>query len=374
MEEIIAPLIASGAIKIPTGAEQFTDGWKPENAQTKMEQILTANNDDIQAVLSQNDGMATGAVAALKAQGLDGKVKIGGQDGDKAALNRVALGTQVVSVWKDATELGTAAGEAALELCKDPDISKVTGAVPSKTTGGLDIERGPAQADPDHQGQPAGRPRRQVAHRGRALQGRPGGYRHGLPVIPSLIRQLNSPALAVPPRAQGVPIPSALQRGVVMTDASAIEEPTVTGGPPKRSARIRGRAASRSIPGCSGMIAALVVLWIAFNLLSDGLFLSPRNLWNLSVQSAAVAIMTTGMVLIIVSRNIDLSIGSILVFTALVMGLLQTEWIPDLLGPGLRSDRTLWIVVVVDRDRRRRADRRPAGRSSSPTSASRPSS
>jgi D-xylose transport system substrate-binding protein len=137
MEEIIAPLIASGAIKIPEGAEQNTDGWKPENAQAEMDQILTANKNDIQAVLSQNDGMATGAVAALKAQGLEGKVKIGGQDADKAALNRVALGTQVVSVWKDATELGTAAGKAALQLCQDPDISKVTGAVASKTTGGL---------------------------------------------------------------------------------------------------------------------------------------------------------------------------------------------------------------------------------------------
>jgi D-xylose transport system substrate-binding protein len=136
MEEIIAPLLASGAIKIPNGAEQFTDGWKAENAQTEMEQILTANNDNIQAVLSQNDNMATGVVAALGGN-KDGKVKIGAQDGDKFALNRVALGTQVVSVWKDATELGTAAGKAALELCKNPDISKVTGAAPSKTTGGL---------------------------------------------------------------------------------------------------------------------------------------------------------------------------------------------------------------------------------------------
>jgi D-xylose transport system substrate-binding protein len=136
-EEVIAPLIASGAIKIPKGAEVNTDGWKPENAQAEMEQILTANNDDIQAVLSQNDGMATGVVAALNGN-KGGTVKIGGQDADKAALNRVALGTQVVSVWKDATELGDAAGKAALELCKDPDISKVTGAVKSKTTGGLD--------------------------------------------------------------------------------------------------------------------------------------------------------------------------------------------------------------------------------------------
>jgi len=138
MEEIIAPLIAAGKIKIPSGAEQFTDGWKAENAQSEMEQILTANNNDIQAVLSENDNMATGAVAALTAQGLNGKVAIGGQDGDTFALNRVALGTQVVSVWKDATELGTAAGKAAIDLCKNPDVSKVTGAKASKTTGGLD--------------------------------------------------------------------------------------------------------------------------------------------------------------------------------------------------------------------------------------------
>jgi D-xylose transport system substrate-binding protein len=138
MEEIIAPLIASGAISIPEGAEVNTQGWAPETAQDHMETILTANNNDIQAVLSQNDGMAGGAVAALTAQGLQGKVIIGGQDGDKAALNRVALGTQIVSVWKDATELGTKAGEAAVQLCADPDITKVTGATPSKTVGGID--------------------------------------------------------------------------------------------------------------------------------------------------------------------------------------------------------------------------------------------
>ena len=137
MEEIIAPLLASGAIKIPAGAEVNTPGWKPENAQAEMEQILTANSDNIQAVLSQNDGMATGAVAALTARGLAGKVIIGGQDGDKAALNRVALGTQIVSVWKDATDLGKKAGEAAVQLCANKDITKVTGATASKTVGGL---------------------------------------------------------------------------------------------------------------------------------------------------------------------------------------------------------------------------------------------
>lgn len=132
--EIIDPLIADGSITI--GGDEFTDSWAPETAQTNMEQILTANDNKIDAVLSQNDGMAGGVIAALALQGLDGKVRVGGQDGDLAALNRVALGTQSVSVWKDASELGTAAGEAALQLCADPDPTKVSGTSPYQTLEG----------------------------------------------------------------------------------------------------------------------------------------------------------------------------------------------------------------------------------------------
>ena len=126
------------------------------------------------------------------------------------------------------------------------------------------------------------------------------------------------------------------------------------------------------------MVIALAVLWLTFNLLSDGLFLTPRILWNLSVQSAAVAVMTTGMVLIIVSRNIDLSIGSVLGFTAMVMGLLQAEWLPDIFGLGLNQPGT-WIIVVIVGIAAWRADRRAPGirhrvssgspRSSSPSAA-----
>ena len=87
-----------------------------------MEQFLTAENNEVDAVLSENDGMAGGVVAALEAQGLAGQVPVSGQDGDQAALNRVALGTQTVDVWKDARELGTTAGEAAVALCADPDV------------------------------------------------------------------------------------------------------------------------------------------------------------------------------------------------------------------------------------------------------------
>src|SRR5215204_4571439 len=74
-----------------------------------------------------------------------------------------------------------------------------------------------------------------------------------------------------------------------------------------------------------GMILATAVIWISFNVLSGGDFLTARNLWNLSVQSTSIAIMATGMVLIIVSRNIDLSVGALLGFLGYVMALVQTD-------------------------------------------------
>jgi D-xylose transport system permease protein len=95
-----------------------------------------------------------------------------------------------------------------------------------------------------------------------------------------------------------------------------------------------------------GMVLALAIIWIGFNVLSGGLFLTARNLWNLSVQTSAVAIMATGMVLVIVSRNIDLSIGSILGFVGYTMVMVQAIWIPTTLGLGFGQPYT-WIVALV---------------------------
>jgi D-xylose transport system permease protein len=95
-----------------------------------------------------------------------------------------------------------------------------------------------------------------------------------------------------------------------------------------------------------GMLVALAIIWVGFNVLSGGLFLTARNLWNLSVQTSAVGIMATGMVLIIVSRNIDLSIGSILGFVAYTMVMVQVIWIPSTLGLGLGQPYT-WIVALA---------------------------
>jgi D-xylose transport system substrate-binding protein len=125
--EVLKEAIDKGDIK--NVGESYTDNWDPANAQRETEQFLTANNNKVDAVVSSNDGMAGGAVAALAAQGLAGQVAVSGQDGDHAALNRVALGTQTVSVWKDSRALGKTAGEVAAELGGGTALDKVKGAV-----------------------------------------------------------------------------------------------------------------------------------------------------------------------------------------------------------------------------------------------------
>ena len=126
IKEVLKDAEASGKVK--NVGETFTDGWKPDNAQKNMEQILTKTNNKVDAVVSENDGMAGGVVAALTAQGLAGSVPVSGQDGDHAAINRIALGTQTVSIWKDSRDLGKVAAEAAVDLAngkKATDIGMV---------------------------------------------------------------------------------------------------------------------------------------------------------------------------------------------------------------------------------------------------------
>jgi len=134
IEEVIGEAVTAGDITIV--GETYTDNWDPALAQTQTEQFLTQANNDVQAVVSENDGMASGVVAALDAQGLAGEVPVSGQDGDQAALNRIALGTQTVSVWKDARLLGQAAGEAAVALAQGTALTDVEGVVQFDSPGG----------------------------------------------------------------------------------------------------------------------------------------------------------------------------------------------------------------------------------------------
>lgn len=135
-QEVLQAAIDSGAITIV--GEAYTDGWQPANAQRNMEQILTEQNNGVDAVVASNDGTAGGVVAALTAQGMQG-IPVSGQDGDHAALNRVAAGTQTVSVWKDARELGKAAAEIAVALAGGTAPADVANAVTFTTPGGNDM-------------------------------------------------------------------------------------------------------------------------------------------------------------------------------------------------------------------------------------------
>ena len=134
--EVIKPLIDKGDIK--NVGEAYSDSWLPANAQRNTEQFLTAANNKVDAVVASNDGTAGGAIAALSAQGLAGSVAVSGQDADFAALNRVALGTQTVSVWKDSRVLGAKAAEIALALAK--------GTAPKDIPGTTTFTGGPKKA------------------------------------------------------------------------------------------------------------------------------------------------------------------------------------------------------------------------------------
>ena len=98
-----------------------------------------------------------------------------------------------------------------------------------------------------------------------------------------------------------------------------------------------------------GMVSALLLIWVGFHLYGaiengGGVFITPRNLWNLLVQTSSIAVMTSGMVLIIVMRHIDLSVGSVLGFTAMIIGVLQVNILPQYLGLGHPA---IWIITLL---------------------------
>ncbi len=129
-----------------------------------------------------------------------------------------------------------------------------------------------------------------------------------------------------------------------MTDTSHKTQTTDRVGPVAHFMR-----ATEIDPRLLGMVGALVLIGVGFHVYSalymgGGTFLTPRNLWNLSVQTASIGIMATGMVLVIITRNIDLSVGSLVGVTAMIMGILQVEILPKYLGLGSPY---IWIITLV---------------------------
>jgi D-xylose transport system substrate-binding protein len=113
-DQVLDPLVKSGAITVLH--EDWAEDWKPENAKRILNAAITAKGSRIDAVLASNDGTAGGAVQALSEEGLAGKVLVTGQDADLVALQRIATGTQAMTIYKPLHTLAQGAAEIAVKM------------------------------------------------------------------------------------------------------------------------------------------------------------------------------------------------------------------------------------------------------------------
>ncbi len=117
---------------------------------------------------------------------------------------------------------------------------------------------------------------------------------------------------------------------------------------PSQPAAKRGLASTLELDlRLMGMVGAFIFIAVVFNILTGGRFLTPRNIFNLSIQTVSVAIMATGMVFVIVTRHIDLSVGSLLATCSAIMAMLQTRWLLDYAGLSLGDASLPWITIVL---------------------------
>ncbi len=131
-----------------------------------------------------------------------------------------------------------------------------------------------------------------------------------------------------------------------MTNAADVAPVSGRPQPPARTS-VRGLVAQTEIDvRLFGMLVALGLILLTFNILSGGKFFQPTNMITLAVQAAGVAVIATGMVLVIVSRNIDLSVGSIVGLVAMTYALLMTDWMPNILGIGPDFP-FRWLIALV---------------------------
>ena len=265
-------------------------------------------------------------------------IAVGGQDGDLAAINRVARGTQTVSVWKDARQLGKAVGEIAAMLADGKAMDAIPGA--GKFSGGeKGIEINAILSDPT----PLTKDNLSVAIDGGHISKEQACRRYG-----------RRKRLLM--RLYVMDLRHFWRRFFMTTNWFSRGSLKLSQSSPKNSvARVENPSAfARFIEATEldvrllGMIGSLFIIWAGFHLYGEifndqGRFLTPRNLWNLSVQTSSIGIMATGMVLVIVTRNIDLSVGSMIGVIGMCMGLLQAEILPQYLGLGHWS---IWIIAV----------------------------
>jgi D-xylose transport system substrate-binding protein len=115
-DRVLEPYIERGDIVVVH--EDWAEDWKPENAKRIVNAAITASGPGIDAVLASNDGTAGGAIQALAEEGLAGKVLVTGQDAETVALQRIAAGTQAMTIYKPLQTLAAGAAELAVRLAE----------------------------------------------------------------------------------------------------------------------------------------------------------------------------------------------------------------------------------------------------------------
>jgi D-xylose transport system substrate-binding protein len=116
----IKPAVDRGDVKIIS--EQFAKEWKAEEALRITEDALTKTGNNIQAVVASNDGTAGGAISALEAVKLDGKVLVTGQDAQLDAVQKVATGKLTMTIYKPIKPLADSAVDAAIKLARGEKV------------------------------------------------------------------------------------------------------------------------------------------------------------------------------------------------------------------------------------------------------------
>ena len=135
--DVLQPLYDSGERVL--GYENWTQGWDPAVARRSMDQALTQLNNNVQGVVSSNDGNAGAAVAALEEQGLSGKVPVSGLDCTVAALQRILLGQQTQSVWRDFNLMMEATAKATVALLKGEALDGIVEGVSPANSAGKEV-------------------------------------------------------------------------------------------------------------------------------------------------------------------------------------------------------------------------------------------
>lgn len=120
-------------------ADEFTPGWEPDRAQREMEQILTRTNNDVQGVLSANDGMAAAVISALRAQGMAGDVPVTGLDGTSQALNLILRGQQGMSAYRSLREQADKAAQMVAALAAQKPVPEAITQGTTKNNGAAEV-------------------------------------------------------------------------------------------------------------------------------------------------------------------------------------------------------------------------------------------